>query len=199
MEIKRIIGGYLDNNTYVVTDNGKAVIIDAAANIDMISKAVGHNEVCGVLITHGHYDHISGLRDIIDRYDVKCYMSERAIPKLTDNHLNCSDTNDMNVTCILQSSDIMTVKDGEKLDIFTLPIEVIETPGHSDCGLTFIIEGALFTGDTLFKGYVGRYDLPTSSRSALVTSLNRIFRLGGDHEVYPGHGDSTTLNNERRR
>ena len=197
MKIIKLTGGYLDNNNYIVIDGGEAVLIDASVSVDEIDNALDGAKLKAVLITHGHYDHISSLREILDKYHVKCYMSEKALPKLTDEHLNCSDLSEYKVICDIPRDDITLVREGDVLDLLNTHIEVIETPGHTDCGVTYVIGNNMFTGDTLFKGCVGRYDLPTSSRSSLVVSVVKLMKKG-DYIVYPGHGESTSIQNERR-
>jgi len=78
-----------------------------------------------------------------------------------------------------------------------LEFSILETPGHSPGSVTIRCEDALFTGDTLFSGDCGRTDLPESSRETMLKSLKRLAQLNGNFEVYPGHDESTTLDNER--
>ena len=90
-----------------------------------------------------------------------------------------------------------TFSDGDKITLAGITFEVIATPGHTDGSVTFKVDNALFTGDTLFYLSVGRTDFITGNRRELVASVKKLFALGGDYSVYPGHEDFTTLQNER--
>ena len=90
------------------------------------------------------------------------------------------------------------VKEGDEIEAGSLTFTVIECPGHTPGGLTYMIERCLFTGDTLFRMSCGRYDFPASSSVELTLSLSKLRDLEGDYEVYPGHESPTTMEFERR-
>ena len=94
--------------------------------------------------------------------------------------------------------DLCTYDDGDTLPLGGLTIEVITTPGHTEGGVTLRVGDALFTGDTLFAGSMGRTDFPGGNAGTMYESLRRLAALPGDYQVYPGHMDSTTLESERK-
>jgi glyoxylase-like metal-dependent hydrolase (beta-lactamase superfamily II) len=91
-----------------------------------------------------------------------------------------------------------TLKDGQKITLCDIPFTVLSTPGHTAGSVTYRADDALFTGDTLFRGSVGRTDFPTGNASQLVASVKKLYALDGDLTVYTGHGEDTSLAFERR-
>ena len=91
-----------------------------------------------------------------------------------------------------------TLKDGEEIQLCGLKIKVIATPGHTPHGVSYLIGNALFTGDTLFKGSIGRSDFPGGDYETLVNSVKKLYALDGNYTVYSGHGLETTLDYERK-
>lgn len=200
MEIETIISGRLDNNTYIVKSGNKAIIIDAAASVDEIKKVLGNNEVVGVFLTHGHFDHISNLDNIIKAFNTKCFLNYNAIDKLYNPHTNCSEMFNFEHKSTLSSDSFVVVHDAEVFNILPKVIFVaLYTPGHTDCGMTYVIDNCMFTGDLIFKRDIGRSDLPTSSRLDLQQSLAKIYKRKKNYLIYPGHGLSTTLDEERHK
>ncbi len=199
MEVQTIVSGRLDNNTYIVSSSGKAIIIDAAATVAEIKKVLGNNEVVGVFLTHGHFDHIANLDDIINTFNVKCYLNNNAIDKLYDPHTNCSEMFNFEQISKLPKDSFILVHDAEVFDVLPKTIFVaLHTPGHTDCGMTYVIDKCMFTGDLIFKHDIGRSDLPTSSRLDLRQSLTKMYSRKKNYTIYPGHGQPTTLDAERR-
>ena len=94
--------------------------------------------------------------------------------------------------------DMRTFSEGDVLDLAGIPLEVLHTPGHTPGSSCFRTEGLLFSGDLVFRGAIGRYDFPNSSAEDMWASLGRFLALPDDVEVYPGHGDTTTVELERR-
>ena len=88
--------------------------------------------------------------------------------------------------------------EGDRLNLAGLTIDVIHTPGHTPGSVCLLVENAMFPGDTLFAGSCGRTDLPGGNRSTIQNSLQRLKTLETDYRVFPGHGNSTTLNEEKR-
>ena len=196
MKIIRIISGSLRNNTYVCFDGNKAVIIDASSPLDEVKRITNGKEVVGVILTHAHFDHITHLDEYIKYFKCKCYLSTCALYNIKDAQTNESLTFGNPFVSNLDKEDLKEVLDGEELDIFTK--KIIYTPGHTNCGISVIIGKNIFTGDTLFEGAVGRYDLKTSDKNQMIKSIERLFMYGG-YAVYPGHGGTTTINKERNR
>lgn len=189
IEIKKIEGLC---NVYVVKYNKKAIIIDAAVDVKMLAEAVGDAEVVGVILTHGHYDHIMALLEIINFFGVKCYLHKDAIEKLYSAGLNCSIFFGTEFVSDVQKDQLVALKEGA-LKLHDFLVNVVFTPGHTSCSISLETGGVVFTGDTLFDGGVGRTDLPTSSREELKRSLSKLTKLYEGHKFLPGHGDGNII------
>lgn len=183
------------SNSYLVTADGKrAVCIDPAQpRILQCAQKLGLS-VDFVLLTHGHFDHIGGCAALQEAgARVGCLAKERALALGSDN-LALEFAGEE-----VAPFDIdFTFTDGEELDLAGITFKVIATPGHTAGGACYLTENALFTGDTLFAGDIGRTDLPTGDPSALIKSVKRLYELDGDYAVYTGHGEDTTLNEQRK-
>lgn len=187
MEIKTIVSGELNNNTYVVLNNQKAIIVDASAEVSLIDDVLDGREVEGVLLSHAHFDHIENLKEILKKYNCKCFLSSSAVPKLSDAHLNASYLSSP-FTVDIPEDSLCIVKDEDNLTLADLEIKVIELKGHTDCGLGFVIEDVVFSGDTMFSDGYGRTDLPTSDFTSLVASLKKLMKNYKGYKLLSGHG-----------
>lgn len=196
MKLYHLTSGLLDVNTYfLVNEQTKnAVLIDGGESYKTIKKAQADLgvKVTALLLTHAHFDHAGNAKALQDD-GVKVYVSKIDAPKL-NNDLNLS--SDFGRRFDYLTPDC-TFEDGQVLEIEGIKITVIATPGHTDGSVTFMVDNMLFTGDTLFLESVGRTDFPTGNREQLLQSVKKLFALGGDYNVYPGHQDFTTLSHER--
>lgn len=185
-------------NTYIIGDEGKeAIVIDPGSNRNgCLDKylAKHHSSVSAFLLTHGHYDHIYGLKDTT--YKAPIYLSDKEIDFLTDPDLNL--TSFLENDLIIENIDTISVFDKEKINLNGLEILVIETPFHTIGSVCYYFKelNALFSGDTLFHLGIGRSDLPTGSERTINSSLKKLASLPKETIVYPGHGENTTLDNE---
>lgn len=198
MKIIRIISGSLRNNTYVCFDGNKALIIDASSPLEEVKRITNGKEVVGVILTHAHFDHITYLDEYIKYFKCKCYLSTCALYNIKDAQMNSSLMFGEPIISNLEKDELKEVLDGEELNIFPKKIKIIYTPGHTNCGISIIIGKNIFTGDTLFEGAVGRYDLKTSDKDQMINSIQKLFEYDG-YSVYPGHGGTTTINKEKNR
>ena len=187
-------------NSYLAIDSKKnCVLIDPSCKYDGIINFIKNNKLTlkAVLLTHGHFDHIKGLKLYMDAFNMPIYIDFNDVELLNDPKKNCSILcNDyFQIDC-----QPLMVTDKEILNILEEPIEVIETPYHTMGSVCYLFRdsGILFSGDTIFKMFLGRDDLPTSDRSLRKSSLDKLAVLDDDIKIYPGHGNSTTILNERR-
>lgn len=200
MIIRQYVAGPIDANNYLVADEKtkEAVLIDCSERVQQIIddvKELGLN-VKYILLTHGHFDHVMGVNDMKKELGAEVLVNEK-------------DKSQVEMTkTILSTFGIYVDKNPEydefidkntELKIGDIPIKVFETPGHTEGGLSYLIENKVFTGDTLFKHYVGRTDLPGGNFAKLESSIkNILYKLDDTTEVFPGHNEMTTIGYEKK-
>ncbi len=197
--IKALYNNPYMTNTYIVYNNtGNCVIIDPAGNSKIIIKELSELKLTpkAVLLTHGHYDHISALSDIAEQYDnLPVYIHRSEAPYLADSNLNLSVPLCGEVFTF--HGNVKEVEGGTAIKIGTLEFNVLHTPGHTPGSVCYITEDSIFSGDTLFASTVGRTDFPGGSYPTLLDSLKKLKALDKDFNIYPGHNAATTLNREK--
>ena len=168
MNIKIVVTGFLEENCYVLKDekNKECLVIDPGADYEFIKKEIGDYKVLKVLLTHNHFDHVGALEEIINEYKVEVLKKENLEEK--------------------------------EYEINNFKFKVIYTPGHTTDSVTYHFEkeNVMFTGDFLFKGTIGRTDLPTGDISDMKNSLSKIKNYSSLVTIYPGHGQYSTLKEE---
>ena len=192
MEIDKIVSGVLHNNTYIITNGADTYIVDANATVDMLKPYLVGKTVKGILITHGHFDHVFSLESLLEEFDCKCYIHKNGVEKFGSVDLNCSYFFDRQ-TFDIPSDKIVTVKEGDTINFGDDKITVIELPGHTNCGLGFVVDSKIFCGDTIFSDGYGRTDLATSSKQEIVSSINKLKTKYNDYTLYSGHGIESKL------
>ena len=188
----------IDNNCYIIINNNKAAIVDAPTNIDEVLKYIkDHNlEALYILLTHGHFDHIGGLDRLKNATNANIVISE-GCRYMLDSATGSLGFSDAGFIQPKSQADII-VNDGELLDFDDVKIKVHIISGHTKGDAVYEIENKLFTGDTLFAGSIGRTDLPGGDFDLLSKNLKRLISLPNDYNVFPGHGDSTTIEKEKK-
>ncbi len=197
IKVKTYRTGPISVNTYIVYDDEskQGFVVDPGGSFKRLaadSEALGLN-LCAVLLTHGHFDHIGAAKAFQDA-GVRVYIHEADESML---HTGGNLGSMMGLTLQPFRADEL-LRGGETLNICGMEIKVIHTPGHTEGGVCYILEDKLFSGDTLFRLTVGRTDFPGGSSSELRASVQRLFALPGDMQVYPGHEEPTTLDFERK-
>lgn len=193
--------GEVQTNCYFVYDSetNNAIVFDPADNGEGIyASLLAHDiKVVAICLTHGHFDHIMGANELRDKAGVKIYASKDEADLMQSEELNASLSFGYSYTV---KPDVL-LEDGEELDIEGIKFKMLATPGHTkgSCCYYFENEKLLIAGDTIFEGSCGRTDLPTGSASQISNSLkNIIMALPDDVDIYPGHGGSTTVGDERK-
>lgn len=208
IKIGRMVLGVCQTNCYFLYREGgqDAIVVDPADKGANIYSALQKNgfRVAGILLTHGHFDHIWGLDALRDAANaaaegldsVKVYACEAERELLKSARLNVS----AQAGRACETYADVYVKDGEEITIGDMTCKAIATPGHTAGGCCYYFEeaGVLVSGDTLFAESVGRTDFPTGSMGTLVRSIKeKLFVLPEETKVYPGHGERTTIGYEK--
>ena len=201
LKIGRLMLGICQTNCYFVYREGSKDVIffDSADKGDYIYETLAEKgfQVKGILLTHGHFDHIWGVNRLKELSGAPLYAYEEEKILCEDAVTNVSDQVGRPYTV----SPDRYLKDGEELTIADMTCKLIATPGHTvgSCCYYFKEADTLIAGDTLFQDSVGRTDLATGSMSALVRSVrDKLFVLPEETKVYPGHGEATTIGHEKK-
>ena len=194
LNLKTVPAGVYEANCYILVDEETkdCAIIDAGGDAGKISAAVENMQGNPkyLLLTHGHFDHVGGVKEICSKYDIPFYISK------TDEEYMEKDNSVFGT--LPKASGYL--KEGDVVKLGSREIKVIETPGHTKGGLCFLIDGKLFTGDTLFQGSIGRTDFIGGDMKEIISSIkSKLLPLGDDVEVYPGHGPSSSIKFEKMR
>ena len=187
-------------NTYVLIDeSNQCVVIDPAKAYSGIINYIDKNNLTlkGILLTHGHADHIRGVDVLVDAFNVPTYIGFDDLDKLTNTFTNCSEFLGEKVVVKAKAE---TLADKDILHLLNEDIEVIYTPYHTSGGVCFYLRdsGILFTGDFIIPHGIGRCDLPTAKPREFNKSLSKILALPKETKIYGGHERSSTLQIELR-
>ncbi|MCY1713162.1 MBL fold metallo-hydrolase [Caproiciproducens galactitolivorans] len=201
MKITEITGGVVPTNCYLLTDDatGDTAVIDPGFESPELTKAVmeaGAGKVKAILLTHGHFDHILGVNAVKELTNAVVYLYSDDVPFTSDNSLNLSTAITSQPVQAFKADVVLN--DGDTIKLGSLKIRVLHTPGHTIGSCCFVVEDAIFTGDTLMQCSCGRTDFPTGSYTQMLQSLKRLENLKGDYHIYPGHESETTLEFERK-
>ena len=196
VSVAQIITGKWKENCYVVeNDKKQALIIDPGDDTEKINGHITEKSLnpLAIINTHAHYDHIGAVEPLKKIYQIPFYLHslERSNLKNANLFINMIDKSD---PIRIPSVDFFIDDAGNPMKIGGFEINVIFTPGHSAGSVCFQIENLLFTGDLLYKTKIGRTDFPGAKMSVLKNSLLIISRLPRNIEIFPGHGQPTTLN-----
>lgn len=194
---KILLYGDIDVNCYLIEFKKKCYIVDPGYEKERVIEYVQSNnlEVLGILLTHGHIDHIGA----IDSFDVSVYIHEKEYEIIEDNYKNGFMFYGKEKPYDLDSINIVKINENSIIKIDNKRIEVIHTPGHTVGSVCYKFEDDLYTGDTLFKETVGRWDFPTGNLDTLKSTIvNLIESMDEDIRIHPAHGESSTIREEKR-
>ena len=193
MKIVPICADSYGANTYLLVSGGEAFVVDPTVSVGAIQRAAQSEDstLKGILLTHGHFDHLFSLDPLRSATNIEAYIHEKDSVMLTDGRLNAffdffgKERTYNPAEHLLRGGDILPLGD-EK-------IEVLHTPGHTDGSVCYRCGDILVTGDTLFADTYGRCDLYSGDISKMRASLRRLASLDGNTVIYPGHGTTERL------
>lgn len=192
--------GMVYANCYIVTDeeSKEAFVVDPGVynkRFEAALRAAGVEKLRYILLTHGHFDHISGVKALKEDFGGDVVIHREDAGCLYDKSKSLASK------FFFPQHDVtadVLVDDGQRLPFGEGEIEVIHTPGHTKGSVCYTIEDIMLSGDTLFKSSIGRTDFPGGSIEEMKESLKRLAALERNYTVYPGHAESTTLEREKK-
>ena len=201
LELKIFSPGMVYANCYIVKDeeSGDAFVVDPGSYTKRLEAVLSEMKIENlryILLTHGHFDHIEGVKKLKENYGGEIVIHSEEADCLHDKKKSLASKfffiqNSVNADKLLSDGDRLPFGDGE--------IEVIHTPGHTRGSVCYLMSDMMFSGDTLFRNTVGRTDFPGGSFEELKSSLEKLSLLETDYKVYPGHDVSTTLSAEKKQ
>ena len=186
MEIEELTVGIVQTCCYILgrEDGQECIVIDPGAEANRIRKHVGDRKIAAILLTHGHFDHIGAVRELMEP-GTKLVIHGLDAPMLGDPELNASAGLIARKVTAPEATDL--VKEGDELEFAGMKVKVLHTPGHTPGSVCYEIGGELFTGDTLFEYGWGRTDLPGGSEAQMEASLKRLMPMVRTMPFHAGH------------
>ena len=198
MKISKQIMGHVDTNTYYLELEDEMIVVDPCVDLSQSSirllKPTLNKNVIAVLITHGHFDHISGIDAVVAMHHCPVFVFNEEQHMLYSIHHNLSY---MSSEPFIVDTPSETLKLGTK-KIGKFNFEIIQTGGHTASSVSYVFDNDIICGDFIFKNSVGRMDLPTGSEALMKQSIIKFVKEYKDKNIYiyPGHGDITSLEDE---
>ena len=197
--IKILTVGPLQENTVIIIDEGteEVVVVDPGAEGKRILKELENYNLRYILATHGHIDHVGQVGFLKENFNVPFLMNEKDL-FLINNDIFPGFAQMVGATACPEPD--RSLKEGDIISFGRFNLRVIETPGHTPGSVCFYDEENSFviTGDTLFRGGIGRTDLPGGNMKQMENSLKKLMELPEDTDVIPGHGDPTKIGIEKK-
>lgn len=200
MFLETLVLGMLATNCYILAPGPRtsAVVIDPAGEVkNIVSRLHDHELDCvGILCTHGHADHVAGAGPLSDIVGAPVYIHHLDAGAMASPRTRLMGL--MGGVWAGRPSQVKYIEDGDGIEVGDLLLRVLHTPGHTPGSVSFHMPGYLFCGDLVFQGSIGRTDLKGGSLQTLLRSIReKIWDLPDDTRILPGHGQPTTLGEEK--
>ncbi|MCE4613799.1 MAG: MBL fold metallo-hydrolase [Desulfurococcales archaeon] len=199
VEVARFTLSPLRSNCYVISSNREAVVIDPGwrQGLESVIEYIDSNglRVTGIIATHGHFDHVMGVNALREATGAGFKIHELDVGLIEVSARRAEELLGLKLEEPPEPDG--TLREGDKIRVGSVELEVIHTPGHTRGSITLVWDKLAFTGDTLFKGTIGRIDLPESSPKKMEESLRKLLQLSLQTTIYPGHGPPTTVTEEK--
>ena len=199
MQVNVLQLGMIGTNCYLFWDEDTKLcaVVDPGDDGDQVAKQIDKQGLTpvAILLTHSHFDHILGIPGLRERWPelpIYCHPADVDKEKKTERLFGAT------YPAIGSFDNLITYVEGDTVQVGPITVEVLETPGHTPGSVVLKAGEVLFTGDTLFRGSIGRTDLPGGNYMQIMASLKRLAELEGDFHVCPGHEGLSTLNAERK-
>lgn len=188
IKIHQIVNSVFTSNTFVLTDEQNTAYLVDIGDFEPIAQ-LGIKEIKGVFLTHVHYDHIYGLRELLERFpNCPIYTSEWGVEALASDKLNFSRYH--GDPLIIKCENVKVLSERDRIVLFdSITLDVFETPGHNRSCLTFKVGNSIFTGDAYIPGIKVVTTLPNANKMDAEASKERIAAMAQGLDLYPGHGD----------
>lgn len=198
MKVEKFINPIAEENMYVISKNSDCYIVDPGdIYMSRVIEYIKENnlDLKGVLLTHGHFDHIMGLEKVMEYKEVPIYIPEKEIEYLYNPNLSLATMINSDFK-LNKNHKVIGVNEGDKIFDF----DIINTPGHTSGSICYYSpeNKVLISGDTILKSSYGRVDLPTGSMEDMTNSLRKLIKLPDDVIIYSGHGGITSIGKEKR-
>ncbi|HET7767193.1 MAG TPA: MBL fold metallo-hydrolase [Chloroflexota bacterium] len=196
LQVRTLVCGPLQNNVYIVSSGSAAIVVDAPLeSVGPITRALAEHglTLTAIVCTHGHFDHMAEAAELARRTAAPVLVHALDADRLRTPARPVFFP-DLEVEPVEVTRELA---EGDRVEVGEVSLEVLHTAGHTPGSLCLLAEGVLLSGDTLFAGSFGRYDLPGGDAKVLRASLIRLRELPAGTRVLPGHGPETTIGRER--
>ena len=190
-EIKTLLSTPLATNNYLIVGESFVVMVEATATVEQIKRVMGERKLDAVFLTHSHFDHASNLENILNAFDTKCYMNEKCYEKIV--HHEKQFYGDRSFSVEGCDDKIIFVRDGDEIEVGGEKFLCLQTPGHTDDSMSFVVHDKIFVGDLIFRGGFGRVDLPSGNAVQEEESIEKVLSFPTNYKIYSGHGETTSF------
>lgn len=190
------LDGIIPVNCYLIAHEGECYVVDPGYEKQKLRRFVEKENlhVKGILLTHGHIDHMGAL----DAFDVPVYLHRDEVEILKNNDNNGFNHFMHKIPYDIEALDLVEMENEQKLQLGSEWIHVLHAPGHTKGSICYLFRDELYSGDVLFRGSVGKWDFPSGDQRVLrETVISLIESMSEDTIVYPSHGEATTIGDEK--